>query len=513
MKNIVYLSRRPHASCVHSASLLLLTSLTCLAGSPPVIKPSSTLSSQAVFTGSSAVFTVGATGDAPLRYQWRRDGQDLASQTNRALNLKVVQAADDGAYDVVVSNSSGTATSYGVHLHVVPPSRDMTWGSFTNTAGLRLPYRFYLPPGYDSSRRYPLIVQLHGSSEPPIDESTFATYFPAQFYSHTSHGRQNADPAIVLYPTRRRGDGSWTDSYVKLIADCLDEWIGKESIDTNRVYLIGTSEGVHAAWDLLGQRPALVAAAGLAAGWKGTAPPSNLMQIPTWVWQAADDADVSVSNSRALVRALRLASGQPIYTEFQTGGHVGGMGAGLLSPSIHHWLMEQRLGVAPRSGPRLKILAPAGDDLLTTAATTLDLSGTAEDYEGPVTRVTWENLVTGSKGDAVGSHLWEAEGIPLIAGVTNLVMVSSSTASGAPANGGVTTATQTKMVLCSPIRATLAVEQTQALLKWTGGSGVVRVQRATDIGLGDWQDYSTNATSPLILNLGSPLGFYRIVAQ
>ena len=61
------------------------------------------------------------------------------------------------------------------------------------------------------------------------------------------------------------------------------------SVDTNRVYVMGFSEGAHAAWDLLRLRPGLFAAAALADGWKGTAPPASIKDVPMRVWHAADD--------------------------------------------------------------------------------------------------------------------------------------------------------------------------------------------------------------------------------
>ena len=56
-------------------AMLAAILLPCAAiASPPVMKPSSSFNSQSVFVGARATFTISATGDPPLVYQWRRDG-------------------------------------------------------------------------------------------------------------------------------------------------------------------------------------------------------------------------------------------------------------------------------------------------------------------------------------------------------------------------------------------------------------------------------------------------------
>lgn len=61
--------------------------------------------------GTPATFEVTAIGTAPLSYQWRKDGEDLNTETNAVLNLAEVLMEDTGDYDVVVTNNYGSATS------------------------------------------------------------------------------------------------------------------------------------------------------------------------------------------------------------------------------------------------------------------------------------------------------------------------------------------------------------------------------------------------------------------
>lgn len=62
--------------------------------------------------GQPASFTVVAAGDAPLEYQWQRDGVDIYGANTSTYTLDPVLPIDDGAqFRCVVTNSSGTATS------------------------------------------------------------------------------------------------------------------------------------------------------------------------------------------------------------------------------------------------------------------------------------------------------------------------------------------------------------------------------------------------------------------
>jgi hypothetical protein len=114
-------------SVVVSNALGAVTSVvaTLTVVSPPVITTQP--QSIAIVVGSSAGFTVAATGTAPLRYQWRLNGTNIAGATNASLTIAGAQPADAGDYTVVVSNTVGVATSAVATLTViVPPTVTVT---------------------------------------------------------------------------------------------------------------------------------------------------------------------------------------------------------------------------------------------------------------------------------------------------------------------------------------------------------------------------------------------------
>lgn len=74
----------------------------------------------AVQAGGTAVFSASASGTPTLRYQWRRDGVDIAGARISTYTLVGASAGDDGArFTVVVTNEAGASTASGL-LRVSP---------------------------------------------------------------------------------------------------------------------------------------------------------------------------------------------------------------------------------------------------------------------------------------------------------------------------------------------------------------------------------------------------------
>ena len=482
----------------------------------PQIQYTAALQHQAVDIGSNTSFAVTAYGAPPFAFQWRRDGQDLPGQTNATLPLVAAQAADEGDYTVVVTNLAGAVTSESARLWVTPRATNFIKENFTNALG-RLPYFYYLPTNYSAARTYAMWFNLHGGvwdENKILTNATPGWLGLAQYPSmktFASYRQQEREPTLVLWPTRRAGDGSWTDTYLRQASALLDQFMARFSVDTNRVFLIGHSEGVHAAWDMIPLRPKFFSAAGLTAGWQGNAPANAVLEVPTWVWCAADDDYGQLPNTQALVSSLRRAGANLIYTEYNTGAHRGGIGMGHCTPVVVDWLLAQRRGVAPTNGPLVSITNPTIQAALTTGATNISLAGSAAALGRDVTCVTWTNFVNNVKGVATGTNLWSVTGIPLVASKTNVIAVVATTTSWAPYYGGNTSFNDTLTVIQSPIRATLTLQGTEALLTWTGGDPPYRVQQATDLAVGDWTDYLPDATPPVALPPTGQAAFYRIV--
>ena len=101
---------------------LLALEIQCAAPTvPPTIDTHP--QSQSVKLGSNATFTVLATGDVPLHYQWQFKGIGIMGATGSSYTRWNVQTSDAGNYTVTVTNVAGVASSQPATLTVMLPQR------------------------------------------------------------------------------------------------------------------------------------------------------------------------------------------------------------------------------------------------------------------------------------------------------------------------------------------------------------------------------------------------------
>ncbi len=79
--------------------------------------------------GQSVTFSVTASGTEPLSYQWQKDGADISGATGASYTISSVVVGDAGSYDVVVSNSCGSATSDEAALTVNKFTPTISWSN------------------------------------------------------------------------------------------------------------------------------------------------------------------------------------------------------------------------------------------------------------------------------------------------------------------------------------------------------------------------------------------------
>lgn len=355
---------------------------------PPKITPTTNLQHQAVHVGSNAFFAATASGTAPLAYQWWLDGRELPGQTNNTITFGAVQPTDEGDYTVVITNLAGAAASEPARLWVVPPPSAFIRGDFTNGT-YRIPYYYLMPTNYSPAYSYPLVCLFHGLCG---DEITFTNvsncngaHWPgyanfAETKVFASYRQQERDPAFVLWPTYTAGNSAPGDSrYLQQMTNLLADLTSRFNIDTNRVYVGGMSSGDVDGWDTVGLRPGFYAGWLLfAAGDSASTPARVIKDVPLWSFCAQNDEYGNLPGAQSAIRSLRLAGGNPIYTEYVTGGHLGSCLMALSTPAMVDWLLAQRRGVAPTHEPLLGITNPTTQAVLFTGAANLNLAGSAD---------------------------------------------------------------------------------------------------------------------------------------
>ena len=95
---------------------------------PPTITVIAGPTNQMLAAGGTLALAVTAGGNAPLAYQWFKDGRRLLSATNRLLTVTNASLTDSGAYSVVVANASRMVISRPALVAVAKPSL-LVWGA------------------------------------------------------------------------------------------------------------------------------------------------------------------------------------------------------------------------------------------------------------------------------------------------------------------------------------------------------------------------------------------------
>lgn len=95
-----------------------VVTLTVLAYPPTItVQPQDRIT----YAGKTVSLAVQATGTAPLRYQWSKNGTNILNATSQTLTLPNVQSNATGLYRVLVSNNYGSTNSRAAQLTVLPP--------------------------------------------------------------------------------------------------------------------------------------------------------------------------------------------------------------------------------------------------------------------------------------------------------------------------------------------------------------------------------------------------------
>ncbi|MDG2125452.1 MAG: alpha/beta hydrolase-fold protein, partial [Verrucomicrobiales bacterium] len=142
--------------------------------------------------------------------------------------------------------------------------------------GNTLPYRLFLPEGYDPNGRYPLIIFFHGAGERGRDNRLQASGGGhMEFLYRATQGRtfDGHYQALLLAPQCPTSDqwvnwpwanGSYTQAEeppesqsMHSALAILDQVIASYPVETDQIYVTGLSMGGFATWDALRRRPEL----------------------------------------------------------------------------------------------------------------------------------------------------------------------------------------------------------------------------------------------------------------
>ena len=220
------------------------------------------------------------------------------------------------------------------------------------------PYKVYVPPGFDPSRSWPVILFLHGAGERGID-GVQQTEVGLGRVLRTNPERF---PAVVVFPQAPPGQ-VWLGDLARMATTALDQTIAEFRGDPDRVSLVGLSMGAYGSWVLAFENPERYAAIVSVGG--GIVPPAGrnalverlaptlqaddpyaataarVKGIPAWLFHGADDPTVPVTESRRIVAALEKVGASPRYVEYAGVAH-NAWDRAFAEAELPRWLLAQR---------------------------------------------------------------------------------------------------------------------------------------------------------------------------
>lgn len=243
-------------------------------------------------------------------------------------------------------------------LFAVSLAAQFTPASF-QSIGHKLPYQIMYPENYDASKRYPLVVFLHGAGERGNDNE-----------KQLVHGKQflidnfsSQYPAIVIAP-QCPADDYWANvqrnqigdksSFVfgisdkstrsmEVLIDLVNWWLSSGLVKTDQVYVGGLSMGGMGTFELLWRMPNTFAAAFPICG--GTA--MDIMGLyanhtAVWIFHGEVDDVVSPDFSRNAYQRLKNLGCDVKYTEYEGVNH-GSWNNAFVEKDLVPWLFSHKM--------------------------------------------------------------------------------------------------------------------------------------------------------------------------
>ena len=179
-------------------------------------------------------------------------------------------------------------------------------------------YLLSLPEGYgeDKSKKWPLVLFLHGAGERGDDLEKNRVHGP---FKELAKGRKI--PAIVIAPQCPEGDWWASEKMLAVVKGLLDDAERRYRVDKSREYLTGLSMGGYGTWALAEIYPKRFAALAPICGNGDVSKVAVLKGVPIWTVHGDADPAVPVQGTRDLVAALKAAGSSVRYDEIPGGGH------------------------------------------------------------------------------------------------------------------------------------------------------------------------------------------------
>ena len=200
------------------------------------------------------------------------------------------------------------------------------------------PFRILFPINYDSNKRYPLLLFLHGIGESGTDNNKQLRWGSPLFQEDSIRQRYQA---IIVFP-QCPTDHYWDDDFEQQELNALlKSLLTTYKIDNKRVYVGGLSMGAYGTYALVAKDPDFFAAA-IAISGDGDADYAPRMKKTKWrIFAGKKDETVPYTDSEKMAKALERAGASVRYTLYQDADHAQSWIKAFAEPDFCAWLFSQ----------------------------------------------------------------------------------------------------------------------------------------------------------------------------
>lgn len=189
------------------------------------------------------------------------------------------------------------------------------------------------PKDFKEEKVHPVILFLHGAGTRGNDISKL---YNNPFFSLTqAHGNL---PFIIIAPLCT--ENTWFDMWerLKLLVKDITEL---PFVDKDRIYIMGSSMGGYATWQLAMSMPdcfaAIVPICGGGMYWNA----GRLVNVPVWAFHGAKDETVFLQESQKMVDALNKNGGKAKLTIYPNNSHDAWSDT-YKNPEVFSWLLQNK---------------------------------------------------------------------------------------------------------------------------------------------------------------------------
>jgi len=211
--------------------------------------------------------------------------------------------------------------------------------------GAKMPYRLLLPKEYDTAKKYPLILVLHGSGERGKNNKDQLVHGAKLFLKDEIR----ADfQALVVFP-QCAANSSWVRDPFRaagptkdllLLEELLVDLKTKYAINEDMMYVGGLSMGGMGTFELVRRNPEMFAAAFPICGGANPEIAESLKAVHWWVFHGEADTVVPPKYSTQMVEALTSVGAAVKYDLYPGVGH-NSWDKAFATPELLPWLFSK----------------------------------------------------------------------------------------------------------------------------------------------------------------------------